>query len=68
MTRLEVTEEEFVEEMKKRGLGDWDIEVALGGLKKGATLDFGGGFKFALKEPAQNPTRENKKTMDATLF
>ena len=52
--RLEVTEEEFVEAMKERGLGDWDIEVALGGLRKGASLDFGGEFKFALKESAQN--------------
>lgn len=53
--RLEFTEEEFVEAMKKRGLGDWDIEVALGALKKGVSLDFGGEFKFALKDPAQIP-------------
>lgn len=50
MTELEVTEEEFFEIMKKRGLDDWDIEVALGGLRKGASLDFGGGFRFVLKE------------------
>lgn len=54
--RLEVTEEEFVEAMKERGLGDWDIEVALGGLRKGVTLDFGGEVGFALKGPAQIPT------------
>lgn len=59
MTSLEVTEEEFVETMRKRGLDDWDIEVALGGLRKGASLDLGGGLKFALKEGAQ-------KTEDAT--
>jgi hypothetical protein len=50
VTQLEVTEEEFVETMKKRGLDDWDIEVALGGLRKGVLLDFGGEFRFVLKD------------------
>lgn len=53
--RLEVTEEEFVEAMKEKGLGDWHIEVALGGLRKGASLDFGEGLNFVLKDSAQNP-------------
>ena len=45
----ELTEEEFVEAMKKRGFGEWDIEVALGGLRKGVSLDLGDGLRAVLK-------------------
>jgi hypothetical protein len=44
-----LTEEEFLEIAKKKGLGEWDIEVALGGFRKGVTLDFGGKVKYAIK-------------------
>lgn len=45
----ELTEEELVEAMKKRGFGEWDIEVALGGLRKGVSLDLGDGLRAVLK-------------------
>lgn len=44
----EVTEKQIIDLMKKRGLDDWDIEVALGALRKGVSLDFGGKSKFVL--------------------
>ena len=62
---VELTEEELVEAMKKKGFGEWDIEVALGGLRKGVSLDLGGGLRAALKnglEPryVQSPDRSGQ--------
>jgi hypothetical protein len=54
----ELTEEELVEAMKKRGFGEWDIEVALSGLRKGVSLDLGGGLIVSLEnglEPRLEP-------------
>lgn len=45
-----MTESEFLEVAKEKGLGDWDAEVALGALRKGVTLDLGGKVKYAIED------------------
>lgn len=35
-----LSEEQFIEIMKEKGLDEWDINVALGGFKKGALSEY----------------------------
>ena len=36
--------------MKNKGFEEWDIMVALSGLKKGIMMDFGDRVKYAIKD------------------
>lgn len=47
---LHVTEKEFLEIIRKKGFDDWDVDVALGALRKGVILDLGGKVKYAIKD------------------
>ena len=49
-TVLRLTEQEFLELARKKGLGDWDMEVALGALKKGVTLDLGDRVRYSIQD------------------
>lgn len=49
-TVLRLTEQEFLELARKKGLGDWDMEVALSGFRKGVALDLGGDVRYAIKD------------------
>lgn len=49
-TVLQLTEDEFLKLAKNKGLDDWDIDVALGALKKGVTLDLGDKVRYAIRD------------------
>lgn len=47
---VRITEEEFARLLKEKGLKEWDLEVALGGFRRGAVLDLGGMVKYVIKD------------------
>lgn len=47
---VRLTEEEFARLLKEKGLKEWDLEVALGGFRRGAVLDLGGRVKYVIKD------------------
>ena len=47
---IRLTEEEFVKVLEERGLDEWDLNVALGGFRKGTVLELDGRVKYAIRD------------------